>query len=104
MKKHELAMVRLGQELKGRRQEKGVTMEQASRLAQISRSTVQRIEAGDGSVALNTLFAYASSINLQDLLAKAMVGAVREGRRGMLQGLSELEQAKMALDDLAASK
>lgn len=104
MKKLELALRRLGQELKGRRQEKGVTLEQASRLAQISRSTVQRIESGDGSVALNTLLAYASSIGLQDSLLKALVGAARERRGNMPRGLSEFERAQMALDEMAAAK
>ena len=103
MKKYEISLVRLGKELKGRRLGRGVTLDQASRLAQISRSTVQRIEAGDGAVALHTLFAYASSIDLADSLAKALLTAART-TSGAPQGLSEFEKAKLALDKLVEGK
>lgn len=103
-KKCQRALTGLGRELKDLRRGRGLTLEQASRLARISRSTVQRIESGDGSVALNTLFAYASSIDLQDSLVKAMVSAVRAQKRLPFLGLSEFEMARLALDDLVAGK
>jgi transcriptional regulator with XRE-family HTH domain len=88
-------IAKLAGEMKSRREGKGLSLSQVARLAKVSRSTVQRIEGGDDSVALSTIFAYASALDLQEVLARSMLDAVRRtAPRGVL---SEVSLAKLEL-------
>ena len=101
MNKEQQFIVRLAGEMKKRREGRGLTLAQVAKLASVSRSTIQRIEGGDDSVALSTVLAYASALDLGNVLAKSMIEAVRrtparaEPSEGTRAGLDLLEKMRV---------
>lgn len=101
MREHQI-ILKLAGEMKRRREAEGLTLAQVARIAKVSRSTVQRIESGDDSVALSTILSYASALDLQESLAKSMFEAVR--RAPARSGPSEGALAKLALIEKMKSR
>lgn len=104
MKRSEIQFAKLAGEMKRVRSERRLTLDQVARLAEVSRSTVQRIESGDVAVALSTLLSYASALALEDVLVKSMIAGVRSRRPTRVGVESSVARAKNSLIEMMRAK
>lgn len=73
-------LAQFGAALKARRKAMELTMDEATTLSGVARSTIQRIEAGDQAVSLATLIQYGDAIQIGGRLVDALVDAASDGR------------------------